>query len=240
MTILRARTTAVAIGAAALTAGVWIAGASLSSCAQTPPNVTTHTFHQAQKVDFICMQVNDANGNAIAAPIPVEQAQCSPVPPNVNGATLAFHLYAVVTQTTPGEVAVVNLTAGVVVDNDKDTPGINFIPVGANPTDVAVAPDAKYTFVSSRDPNKMAIYAIDNTRLLGNSTGTSPPTPLRLPESHGVFVAAGASGPRGRAVRRSGRRRRRELVHAGRSARGVGQRCHDCAGDRTPQSIRPS
>jgi len=183
MIILRARIAAVAIAAAALTAGVSIAGASLSSCAQTPPNVTTHTFHQAQKVDFICMQVNDANGNAIAQPIPVAQANCAPVPPNVNGAILAFHLYAVVTQTTPGELAVVDLTAGVVVDNDKDAPGINFIPVGANPTDVAVAPyDAPFTFVSSRDPNKLAVYAIDNKRLLGNSTGTSPPLPLRLPD----------------------------------------------------------
>jgi hypothetical protein len=163
-------------------AGVLTAAAvSIASCAQTPPNVTAHTFRQAQKIDLVCMQVNDANGNAIKAPVPVAQAQCPPVPLNVNGATLAFHLYAVVTQTTPGELAVVDLTAGNVVDVDKSTPGVNFIPVGANPTDVAVAPfDAPYTFVSSRDPNKMAIYAIDNRRLLGNSTGTMPPAPLTL------------------------------------------------------------
>ncbi|HXN30918.1 MAG TPA: hypothetical protein VN894_03610, partial [Polyangiaceae bacterium] len=182
MTNPRTRVAGAVIATLALVAAASIAAASIASCAQTPPNVTAHTFRQAQKVDFICMQVNDASGNAIAQPKPVAQAQCAPVPINVTGSTLAFHLYALVTQTTPGELAVVDLTAGNVVDVDKATPGVNFIPVGANPTDVAVAPgDAPaFTFVSSRDPNKMAIYAIDNARLLGNSTGTTPPLPLTL------------------------------------------------------------
>jgi hypothetical protein len=181
MTLPKMRIVGVAAALAALVAAVSFAGASVSSCAQTPPNLTTHTFRQAQKVDFLCMQVNDANGNSLPSPIPVAQAQCSPVPPNVTGSTLEFHLYAVVTQTTPGELGVVDLTAGNVIDIDKSTPGVNFIPVGADPTDVAVAPyDAPFTFVSSRDPNKMAIYAIDNRRLLGTSTGTSPPPPLTL------------------------------------------------------------
>ncbi len=182
MTIPRKRVAGVVTAMLAVAAAVSVAAVSVASCAQTPPNVTPHTFRQAQKVDFICMQVNDANGNARPFPTPVAQAQCAPVPLNVNGALLEFHLYAVVTQTTPGELAVVDLTAGNVVDVDKSTPGVNFIPVGANPTDVAVAPGEApaFTFVSSRDPNKMAIYAIDNARLLGNSTGTQPPQPLTL------------------------------------------------------------
>jgi hypothetical protein len=105
------------------------------------------------------------------------------VPPNTNGTSLPNHLCALVTQTTRGELAVVDLTSGNVVDEDRSTPGINFIPVGSNPTDVAVAPDAKLTFVASADPNKPAIYAIDNTRILGDSTGVTDagrPAPLRL------------------------------------------------------------
>ena len=54
--------------------------------------------------------------------------------------------------------------------------------------DVAVAPDAQMTFVSSRDPNKPAIYGIPNVRLLGDSLAAppagvpygGPPPPLQL------------------------------------------------------------
>jgi hypothetical protein len=179
--------------AAAVAAVVWIA-----SCAQTPTSVTVHTFRQAQKVDVVCMKVNDpATGNLLAAPVPVEENNCQPVPLNTVGASLPYHLYAVVTQTSPGALAVVDLTGGGVVDVDRATPGIDFVPVGANPTDVAVSRDGKRTFVSSADPNKMAIYAIDNARLLGDSTGTSPPRPLQLPD---IPVCALPQSPQALAV----------------------------------------
>src|SRR5439155_6652008 len=74
---------------------------------------------------------------------------------------------------------VVDLTAGVVVDEDHSTPGINFIPVGANPTDVVVSPDARQTLVASADPVKPAIYSIDNSRIFGDTLGPSLP-PLAL------------------------------------------------------------
>src|SRR6185295_2559696 len=71
-------------------------------------------------------------------------------------------------------LAVVDLTAGNVVDIDRSTPGINFLPVGALPTDVAVAPDAQNTFVAAAEPNKPGIYAIKNTLLLGDSQNLAP------------------------------------------------------------------
>jgi hypothetical protein len=167
--------------ASAGAAGVAVA---IASCAATTTNQAVRTFQQAQKVDVVCLHVNDVNGNPLPSVQPVAQNECAPVPPNTNGAPLPNHLCALVTQTTRGELAVVDLTSGNVVDQDRSTPGINFIPVGSNPTDVAVAPDAKLTFVSSADPNKPAIYAIDNARILGDSTGLTDgggrPPPLRL------------------------------------------------------------
>jgi hypothetical protein len=171
------------VGATAAMAGLVAIAAvgSFASCSQAPPNLTTRTFQQPQRMSVVCLQVNDVNGNALPTlPVPFPEGQCAPVPPNGNGTTMPFHLYAVVTQTTPGALAVVDLTAGNVVDVDRTTPGVDFIAVGANPTDVAVSGDGTRTFVSSADPNKMAIYDIDNTRLLGNSTG--PGQPLGLPD----------------------------------------------------------
>jgi hypothetical protein len=162
---------ALAAGAAAsIAAG--LAGSSLASCAQTPTNVPVQTFEEPRNIDVVCLWVKDANGNAIVPPIPQPQAQCAPVPPNVDGNTLQYHLYALVTQTGRGEVAVVDLTGGYVVDIDPVTPGINFLPVGRLPSDVAVSPDGAMAYVGSAQPNLPALYALPSRLILGDSIGS--------------------------------------------------------------------
>ncbi len=154
-----------------------------ASCNQTPVNVAVRSFEQAQKIDVVCIHVNDANGSPLPTSkiTPLTQDNCFNVPDTTDaGSPLPNHLYAVVTQVTRGELAVVDLTAGDVVDEGPSTPGVNVIPLGPVPTDVKTEPDGKYTFVSSADPSKPAIYGIDNTRLLGTSQGTPPPAPLKL------------------------------------------------------------
>ncbi len=182
----------VAAAAAALVVGVTAAS---TSCSQTPANIPVRTFQEAQKVDTVCLAVNDVNGNPLPASEikPLVGEECAPLPIGANGQTWPNHLYAVVTQSGPGTLAAVDLTygaglammygagtSGAVIDEDRSTPGINFIPVGPLPTDVAVAPDGKMTFVSSADVGKPALYAVDNRRLLGDSTGNPPAVPLRL------------------------------------------------------------
>ncbi len=153
-------------GALLVAAGV--VAAFGASCGGAPTPVPVRTFLQPQKVDFVCLNVNDAIGNPIP-PTPAVQNQCPPVPPNVSGNLFAFHEYALVTQTLRGELAVVDLTMGVIVDEDRSLPGVNFIPVGADPTDVAVTPDGTHTYVTSADPSLPAIYGIDNHLILGDS-----------------------------------------------------------------------
>ncbi|HEX7665181.1 MAG TPA: hypothetical protein VF407_11735, partial [Polyangiaceae bacterium] len=58
---------------------------------------------------------------------------------------------------------------GNVVDVDTSTPGINFLTVGKNPTDIASTPDGKYSFVAAAEVSKPAIYAIDSRRILGDA-----------------------------------------------------------------------
>jgi len=163
-----------------------------SSCAQTPPQLAIRSFEGAQKAASVCMQVNDPQGYPLATP-PAPQAldECLSVPSGVNGALFANHLYVLVTQTVRGEVAVVDLSAGDVVDEDRSTPGTNFIPVGTNPTDVVVAPDSKFSYVSSASAQAPGIYALDNSKILGTSVNwqTTAPNgvvthaaPLQLPD----------------------------------------------------------
>ena len=145
-----------------------------ASCAQSAVNVPVRTFENPQRVDVVCLRVfgPDPNNPAFEVPIPAEpvpQAQCVPVPLNTDGTGLPYHLYALVTQTARGEVAVVDLTAGTVIDSDHSTPGINFIPVGSLPTDIAVSSDAKMVFVSAAEVNKAAIYAFPSKNILGDT-----------------------------------------------------------------------
>ncbi len=156
-----------------------------ASCSQTTTNVPLRSFEYAQRMDLVCLQVNGPDGNAPAGPIlpiPQPQSQCAPDPVNVNGFAQAYHLFALVTQVTRGEVAVVDLTAGTVVDVDRSTPGINFLPVGSLPTDIASTADGSMTYVASAQVDKPAIYALPSSRILGDSqTGPTGINPALLP-----------------------------------------------------------
>ncbi|HEY5147282.1 MAG TPA: hypothetical protein VII82_10965, partial [Polyangiaceae bacterium] len=88
------------------------AGVTVSSCGQTPTNVPIRTFEGAQKVAVVCLQVSDPANGAPVPVTPVPQSLCTPVASGLVGAALNYHLIATVTQTTRGELAVVDLTAG--------------------------------------------------------------------------------------------------------------------------------
>ncbi|MBV9949560.1 MAG: hypothetical protein JOZ69_22145, partial [Myxococcales bacterium] len=150
-------------------------------CQQAATNAAARTLELPTKMDVVCLEVNDALGNPLMPPQKIKVHPASECPAvattNTNPAALPLHLFGVVIQSRRGEVAVLDLTAGTVIDVDKTTPGTDFIPVGANPTDITVAPSGTFTFVTSGATNKFGIYAIDNARLLGNSTSVSAPPP---------------------------------------------------------------
>lgn len=154
-------------------------GVNVTACSQAPTPTPVRTFERAEKMDVVCLRLYEPDparpGFLVASrPVPLPQEECAPVPPGANGEFLQNQLFALVTQTTRGELAVVDLSAGRLVDQTRATPGINFVPVGAQPTDVAAAPDGKMVFVSAAEPNKAAIYGVPSTRLLGDTPGFPP------------------------------------------------------------------
>src|SRR5208283_4933723 len=97
---------------------------------------------------------------------------------------------ALVTQTIPGEVAVVDLTAGHIVDEDPATPGVDFLVVGANPAGIAAAPNGAMTFVTSAPSTGVpAIYGLPSIRILGAAT-TAPDGGIST-----VYAGADAQAP---------------------------------------------
>ena len=202
-----------------LTGGVVAAGVAASvlgmaSCSQTTTNVPIRSFEYSQKMDVVCLQVNGPDPAAPIQPIPAipqPQDQCASDPVNILGANQPFHLFALVTQLVRGEIAVVDLTSGNIVDVDLSTPGVNFLPVGALPTDIASSADGAMTYVATAQVNMPAIYALPSSRILGDSQAgingldasslPAPPVPnlttwpsCALPEAPGPIAIIPTAG----------------------------------------------
>jgi hypothetical protein len=157
---------------AVLVSALTIIGAAiLFACSQTPTSVPIRTFERAQKVDVLCLRVFGPT-----SPDPLPPEACAPVPPDVTtGGSLDNQLFALVTQTSRGEVAVVDLSAGSLVDQSHAVPGVNFLSVGALPTDIASTPDGRMAFVAAAEPNKFAVYGLPGHRILGDAAGRRDP-----------------------------------------------------------------
>lgn len=132
---------------------VALAGAlalALGGCSQTPVTQPLRSLERSGNVSFVCVGP-DGQGRDI-----------NDCPDYAAGAN---RLLALVTQTLRGEVAVVDLTAGNVVDVDPSTPGYNFLPVGANPVGIVSTPGGMATFVGVAEAGKEGIYALPSSCL---------------------------------------------------------------------------
>ena len=116
-----------------LAVGVLGVAIGSASCAATPTPVPVRSFNSPGKVAFMCLDVNTnaMDNTQLPVPLAAPESACPPVASGILGVNFAFHYFALVTQKTTGELAVVDLTAGGIVDEDETTPGTNFIPVGA-------------------------------------------------------------------------------------------------------------
>lgn len=98
------------------------------------------------------------------------------------------HLYALVTQPTRGEIALVDLTTinDNVVDVDASTPGASFLPVGGQPVDIVATKGGTAAFVAVAEVGHEGIFAL-------------PSRELRPCDKVGEAEAGGAGGapPRG-------------------------------------------
>lgn len=134
------------------------------ACTQTPTPVATPSLRAAGDVSILCA-APDSDGNYQGRPVdacPDYLAQES------------RKLYALVTQQETGEVAVVDASycqdggtcTGGVLDLEHTQPGINFLPVGAEPLGIASTPGGAASFVGVRDTGREGIFALP-TRCIG-------------------------------------------------------------------------
>lgn len=110
-------------------------------------------------------------------------------------------VFALVSQTVTDEVAVVDVTAGRVVDVDPARPGYGFLRVGGRPISMAATPGGRATFVATADVGRNGIFALP-TSCLGAPKAHEPERDLttwpacRLDETPGeISVMVEPFGP---------------------------------------------
>ncbi len=155
------------------------------ACSTTPPEENTTTLQRAERLATLCLKVNRPAENEVgyeplAEAEPASDDNCNGASPELEvtsqGEAYPYHYFALATGTLTGELAAVDMTIYRSADTDRSTPGVNFIPVGESPTDVATTPDSRWAFVSSASAQKPALYAVPSNFIVGDGRngGTVP------------------------------------------------------------------
>ncbi len=165
------------------------AGLMLPGCTDAPISATVRSLHTSGPVSFLCLDSNQLDGaSAMARPL----EDCT-------GARTADiydfsipHLYAMITQVTTGEVAVVDLTTDSdhVIDQDPAVPGANHLPIGTQPTAIVSTPGSMATFVAVGEPRYEAIYAMPSDMVRHQAPNLSDWPACRLPFAPGEMTLA--------------------------------------------------
>ncbi|MBM3679204.1 MAG: hypothetical protein FJW96_15225, partial [Actinobacteria bacterium] len=113
------------------------------------------SLESSGEVSFVCLGRDGS---------PRDVAACPDVDP-VDGE--ARELFALLTQPFRGEVAVVSLTGGRVVDAEPSIPGYGFLPVGADPVSLASTPGSTASFVGVAEVGREGIFALPSSCILG-------------------------------------------------------------------------
>lgn len=138
-------------------AGALFALLTLAGCTEAPVSLPLRSLERSGDVAFVCRGADGSGRNIDACP-------------DFESEQTPHRLYALVTQTLRGEVAVVDLSAGSVLDLDRSTPGFDFLPIGGNPVDIVSSPTGEATFVGVSEVGKEGIFALPTTCI-------EPPTP---------------------------------------------------------------
>jgi hypothetical protein len=148
------------VGASLALAASWV------GCSQNAVTVPIRSLERSGKAAFVCLQ----NLNGAQPGLPLDACHAVSPPLAANDFVTAPHMISLVTQTSRGEVAVVDVTASGVIDLDLSVPGFNFLPVGNLPTDVVATPGSTAAFVSVADPNRPGIFAISMSHIFPTPT----------------------------------------------------------------------
>ncbi|MCP4680093.1 MAG: hypothetical protein GY854_32290 [Deltaproteobacteria bacterium] len=130
--------------------------ACIVACQDNPPDTTISQFDRPQDVAFVCYE------RAKSQTLPLECCRTKGVTNGkiCQGFIPTASLYAFVTQTTPGEVAVVDITGQRIVDQEASIPYNSFIPVGGQPSDIAATQDGSKVYTANYETGDLSVIEV--------------------------------------------------------------------------------
>ena len=142
---------------------------ALCACEENPPDIVIPQFDRAQDVALVCYDptVVEGDTSGLKRFLPLEccknegygqEGYCDS--PRPYAIVLAF-----VTQTTYGEVAVVDLNALKIIDQDERIPLNSFVPVGGQPSDIAASWDGTMVYTANYETEDLS--AINTAQAFG-------------------------------------------------------------------------
>jgi hypothetical protein len=143
---------------------VLVAAVVTLACQETPVSQPLRSLQRNGDVSFVCRGA-DGRGRPIDA-----------CPDFENGDN---RLFAMVIQTQSGEVAVVDLSGGRVIDVNPSVPGFSFLPVGDVPGDIVSTPGGEATFVGAKRLGMEGIFGLP-TSCIGPPKKDEPTRDLTL------------------------------------------------------------
>lgn len=158
-----------------------VAALSALGCTDSadPPDI--RSLERSGELVFVCgvSDVSEGDGTAndgVGPPtgVPLSECQTQVLRFTEDGKTKTRRLYALVTQTVRGEVAVLDRAVDDVVNTDPQVPGESFLPIGGQPQGIAATPGSRATFVAVAEPGKEGIFAIPTTDILAPEVGQPP------------------------------------------------------------------
>lgn len=144
--------------------------ALVGGCQEREVNVQVRSLARSGDVAYVCRLGRTGPG------VPLSECHRASLEEGTHA------LYALVTQTSTGEVALINVPIHPsdrrsdegVVDIDPSVPGYGFLRVGAQPGDIVASPDGEATFVTSRDIRRPGIFALPTSCLGPPSSDQTP------------------------------------------------------------------
>ncbi|EYF02805.1 hypothetical protein [Chondromyces apiculatus] len=174
-------------------------------CAQQAVTVDVRSLERSGRSSFVCLAApGEAPGLPLTACSRRSATSVDDYGVDEEGNTTLPHLYALVTQTTRGEVAVVDMSTTVspVLDQDPGVPGANFLHVGALPVDIVSTTGGTATFVATAEVGREGLFALPSHLI--RPAAERPPTELNswpacsLPSAPGeILLVVDPAGPEG-------------------------------------------
>lgn len=146
--------------------------AEMAGCAPAPVTVPTRSLERSGRLSFVCLgppgssheirPITDCSIQQVSEISDYGDPDAGP-----DSGLIVPHLYALVTQTTRGEVAVVDTSArnNPVLDEDPSVPGANFLPIGAQPDAILSTKGGVATYVGVTEIGKPGIFVLPSKRI---------------------------------------------------------------------------